>query len=270
MKVFNANFDKIAPPTKRTFSVVSVGQVRYDLIGDATTIRPRGRVDYSLYFVENGVVYFDKEAKVQKGQMFLYNAYTPQYYAIYAQEKTSYYYLHFNGSDLGGVLSSLGVTEKTVFNVRGEAVKAIFTKLLSVYGLSDPLSQLKSERYVNELISVIVEGFNKAEKKGGGVFIVTDYMEHNYGAPYSAEKFAKMLNVSVSGFNHLFKSETGVPPKEYYIKIRLKAAEQLLKYTDKPISKVAKSVGYDNEVYFYRLFVKNYGVSPSDFRRNNS
>ena len=267
MKVFNANCDKIAAPTKRTFSVVSVGQVRYDIIGDATTIRPRGRHDYSLYFVENGALYFNKEIKVCKNQMFLYNAYTPQYYAMYAQDKTSYYYLHFSGADLQAVLSDLGVFEKTVFSVSGEAVKNIYKKLLSVYGLSDSLSCLKSERYVNELLSVIVENFGQTSTKSGGVFIVTDYMEHNYGAPYSAVKFAKMLNASVSGFNHTFKNETGVPPKEYYIKIRLKAAEQLLKYTDKPVKWVAKSVGYDNEVYFYRLFVKKYGVSPSEFRK---
>ena len=47
-----------------------MGQVRYDVIGDATTIRPNGRHDYSLYFVENGVVYFDKKTKVEKNQVF--------------------------------------------------------------------------------------------------------------------------------------------------------------------------------------------------------
>ena len=269
MKVYNDKGDKIAKPTKRTFSVVSVGQVRYDVAGDATTIRPHGRHDFSLYFVENGVLYFDKEIKVEKNQMFLYDAFTPQYYAMYAQDKTSYYYLHFNGADLKTVLRELGISEKTVFSVRGEAVKAIFLKLLSVYGLADALSVLKSERYVNELISVLAESFGEVKKKPNNLFIVTDYMEHNYGAPYSAVKFAKMLNVSVSGFNHAFKAETGVSPKEYYIKIRLKAAEQLLKYTDKPIKWVAKSVGYDNEVYFYRLFVKNYGVSPREYRAKN-
>lgn len=65
MKIYNDKHDKIAKPTKRTFSVVSVGQVRYDVIGDATTIRLNGRHDYSLYFVENGVVYFDKITKVE-------------------------------------------------------------------------------------------------------------------------------------------------------------------------------------------------------------
>ena len=99
MKVYDDKGDKIAKPTKRTFSVVSVGQVRYDVLGDATTIRPHGRHDYSLYFVENGALYFDKEVKVEKNRMFLYDAYTPQYYAMYAQDKTSYYYLHFNGAD---------------------------------------------------------------------------------------------------------------------------------------------------------------------------
>ena len=89
--------------------------------------------------------------------MFLYDAYRPQYYAMYAQDKTSYYYLHFIGADLEAVLRELGVLEKTVFSVRGEAVKAIFLKLLSVYGATDPLSVLKSERYVNELISALAE-----------------------------------------------------------------------------------------------------------------
>lgn len=269
MKIYNDKHDKIAKPTKRTFSVVSVGQVRYDVIGDATTIRPNGRHDYSLYFVENGVVYFDKKTKVEKNQVFLYDAFTPQYYEMFAQDNFSYYYLHFTGADLKTVLRELNIIEKTVYNVRGEAIKALFLKLLSIYGLNDAFSVLKSERYVNELVSVIAESFEDDKRKATNLFIVTDYMEHNYGAPYSAAKFAKMLNVSVSGFNHLFKKELGVAPKEYYIKIRLKAAEQLLKYTDKPVKRVAKSVGYDNEVYFYRLFVKKYGVSPREYRKRN-
>ena len=269
MKIYNDKYDKIAKTTKRTFSVVSVGQVRYDVIGDATTIRPNGRHDYSLYFVENGVVYFDKKTKVEKNQVFLYDAFTPQYYEMYAQDNFSYYYLHFIGADLENVLRELNIIEKTVYNVHGEAIKALFLKLLSIYGSDDPLSVLKSERYINELISGIAESFGEDEKKVNNLFIVTDYMEHNYSAPYSAVKFAKMLNVSVSGFNHTFKNELGVAPKEYYIKIRLKEAEQLLKYTDKSVKWVAKSVGYDNEVHFYRLFVKNYGVSPREYRKRN-
>lgn len=269
MKIYNDKNDKIAKPTKRTFSVVSVGQVRYDVIGDATTVRPYGRRDYSLYFVENGVLYFDKNTKVEKNQMFLYDAFTPQYYEMYAKDKTSYYYLHFNGADLGNVLSELGVIEKRVYSVQGEAVYPIFLKLLSVYGSDEPLSVLKSERYVNELVARLAEGFGEDKKSTNNLFIVTDYMEHNYGAPYSAVKFAKMLNVSVSGFNHAFKNESGVSPKGYYIKIRLKAAENLLKYTDKSIKQIAESVGYDNEVYFYRLFVKNYGISPREYRKRN-
>lgn len=48
-------------------------------------------------------------------------------------------------------------------------------------------------------------------------------------------------------------------------------AQNLLETTDYNISEVAAAVGYDNALYFSRLFRKHIGVSPSEYRkkRNN-
>ena len=58
----------------------------------------------------------------------------------------------------------------------------------------------------------------------------------------------------------------GVSPQQYLIDLRLRNARDLLISTDLSISEVARSVGYDDPLYFSRLYRKHYGLSPRESR----
>ncbi len=67
-----------------------------------------------------------------------------------------------------------------------------------------------------------------------------------------------------------FKKEVGVSPLEYMTNLRMKSAEMLLtamwanEYT---VSEIARMCGYDDALYFSRVFKKHYGCSPSTFAK---
>ena len=46
-------------------------------------------------------------------------------------------------------------------------------------------------------------------------------------------------------------------------------AKLLLQSTRTPIAKIASHVGYDDQMYFSRVFRKRVGTSPSEFRRSS-
>ena len=59
-------------------------------------------------------------------------------------------------------------------------------------------------------------------------------------------------------------------PMQYIISIRIANAQGLLEATDYSINEIARIVGYDNPLYFSRLFHKQKGLSPSQFRKSIS
>jgi AraC-like DNA-binding protein/mannose-6-phosphate isomerase-like protein (cupin superfamily) len=76
---------------------------------------------------------------------------------------------------------------------------------------------------------------------------------------------ASELGMSYSTFRRIFKKETGLPPGEYFIAMKMNRAKQLL-MTDKTIQEVADQLGFESVYYFSRLFKARTGASPSAFR----
>ena len=54
----------------------------------------------------------------------------------------------------------------------------------------------------------------------------------------------------------------------YVQKIRLEKAEHLLTTSPKSVEEIADIVGYHNKGYFYKIFQKRYGMTPSQYRKS--
>ena len=69
----------------------------------------------------------------------------------------------------------------------------------------------------------------------------------------------------------LFKKEMGQTPLGYLTRLRMKKAELMLTSNwsrDYSVGEIAQLCGYENALYFSRLFHQTYGRSPSDYRLN--
>ena len=93
------------------------------------------------------------------------------------------------------------------------------------------------------------------------------YFHNNYNKPISIEEHAHRHGMSVSWFIRNFKEYTGTTPAQYILSLRISNAQSLLESTSYNVTEIANIVGYDNPLYFSRLFKKQCGVSPSEFRR---
>ena len=73
--------------------------------------------------------------------------------------------------------------------------------------------------------------------------------------------------MSVSYFLKKFKEVTTKSPMQYILSIRINNAVSLLESTDYNVTEISTIIGYDNPLYFSRIFKKQKGVSPSDYRK---
>ena len=107
-------------------------------------------------------------------------------------------------------------------------------------------SDLESQ-FVNKIIELLDKNIDKSE--------------------YGLEQLSSDLCMSYITAYRKIKSLTGLTPGEFIRNFRLKRAAQLLRSTTKPVTEVAMLVGFSTGSNFTRCFQKEYGMPPSDYRK---
>lgn len=92
------------------------------------------------------------------------------------------------------------------------------------------------------------------------------YIKLHYMNSLTLGELAEQHAMSANRFSYLFHKYTGLRPIDYVVNYRLERACELLKAGNFPIREIADRVGYDNPLYFSRLFKKKFGVSPSAYK----
>ena len=83
------------------------------------------------------------------------------------------------------------------------------------------------------------------------------------------ETYAALCGFDIYRFTHEFSALYGVSPLQYRISIRLRHASEYLKGTALSVRDIAELCGYDDPLYFSRIFAKRFGISPREFRKEN-
>ncbi|MCI7758793.1 MAG: AraC family transcriptional regulator, partial [[Eubacterium] saphenum] len=99
------------------------------------------------------------------------------------------------------------------------------------------------------------------------VELAMHYFRENYRSEINVEDYALSRGMSASNFYRVFKQISGSTPLQFILKLRLSNAQNLLENSNLTIAEIASAVGYENPLYFSRLFNKHIGVSPSEYRK---
>lgn len=79
------------------------------------------------------------------------------------------------------------------------------------------------------------------------------------------EQYAKLCYMSLSSFNREFKKKFNDSPKNYILLKRIEKAKELLSFTNMSVKEIAFEVGFNDPLYFTRIFKKKTGMSPTNF-----
>ena len=96
------------------------------------------------------------------------------------------------------------------------------------------------------------------------------YIQRNYQKNLSQEFLSSLFYINRSYLSTLFKKRTGKKFVDYLNQIRISKSIELLTNTDKKMYQIARLVGYDNTKYFFRIFKKQIGITPEEYRTIHS
>ena len=95
-----------------------------------------------------------------------------------------------------------------------------------------------------------------------------NYIEDNYSDRELIEKLPAVAGLERSYFAKKFKRVTGMTPADYIGRTRLKKANELLLFTELPVSEISENVGFDTPNYFISRYHEQYGKTPLGMRNS--
>lgn len=105
------------------------------------------------------------------------------------------------------------------------------------------------------------------EQEERTIMNITRYLQEHLSEEISLSVLAEEFHLSTQYISQLFKSEIGVNFLAYLTNIRMEKAKNLLLTTSLPITEVAEQSGYGDYRVFTKVFRKNEGITPSQYRR---
>ena len=94
------------------------------------------------------------------------------------------------------------------------------------------------------------------------------WLHKNFANNFHFDELARRIGMSPRNFARRFKQATGETPLTYLHKLRIAESKRLLEQDYTTIQEIARNVGYDDLIFFRRLFRRYAGVSPQAYRQN--
>ena len=256
--------------------VGSCGTYRLKTRPKLPTYWQKGRRDYQILYVANGKTHFwfdGREEIVSTGHMVLYKPEEIQKYVYYLEDNPEVFWIHFTGSDVKSILAYHGISldEHVFYCGVLPDYKALFRKIIQElqlcrYGYEDYIASLFND------ILLLVDRQQHEQKKATGnvqeqIERAAAYFNENYNTKISIDDYAESLHISTNWFIHNFKQYAGMSPAQYILSLRMVNAQSLLERTTYNIKEISEIVGYENPLYFSRVFKKEIGKSPAQYRK---
>jgi AraC family transcriptional regulator, arabinose operon regulatory protein len=106
----------------------------------------------------------------------------------------------------------------------------------------------------------------KMQDSGDRVLRTITWMREHLEESVTLKKLASVAGISVPHYCALFKEQTGISPMQYFTRMRMRWAAELLDRTTDTVTEISLRLNYENPYHFSRVFRNVQGVSPRAYR----
>ena len=216
---------------------------------------------------------------VGKGDRIFCDKYAPHSYGAYDEDPWSILWVHFSGQFTEYFASQLNIKDSCGIESIGYQPKVVeyLEKIVQSFNPGNNiLNLLQSAAYLQLVLCHILmeKRFSKENAQSTNSYVdkVISYMKENIDKNFSLDELAFVAGLSKYHFTRCFKKATDYSPSEYFYRLKIQKACELLNNTEFSINEISTMLSYNNQYYFSRQFKEITGYPPSKFRDliNNS
>lgn len=191
-------------------------------------------------------------------------------YEIQALETLSFFYVTFSGSFSNNLLEK-AVKKGNFYHT--EIFTKIKEQLTIICSLISKPSMKQTELSI-AIFSLLMYLSNTIKQEHTPLYppLISSaiaIMEEEYTYLYGIEELADKLETSKHHLIRLFTKSVGYSPLKYLTSIKLKNAKKQLIHTNLPLELIAISCGFSSGNYFSKVFKKEFGLSPTQYREQH-
>ncbi len=186
------------------------------------------------------------------------------------------HWAHFIGEQVPNYLKLIGASKNAPVVQVGQRLRliALFRDMIDTleagYSLQHLLQAASGFRQILSSMA-LARMYSKPEEVGDlNVEGVITFMREALHGFLSLGEIAGQAHMSPSHFSRKFKAKTGYAPVEYFHRLKMQRACELLDTTHHSVGEVGDQLGYEDPYYFSRIFKKLVGRSPRTYRKMRS
>jgi len=279
------------PPHYKIYRIpedIILQQLRHPLLADLMVTRAgyfpqaaghhvvRETIDeYIVIYCVEGSGWLRSEGElwpIHPGELLVVFPGTAHAYGADKSTPWSIYWAHFRGGQVPHFLQLANISLHRPVTSIGERLQiiALFNQILttlrsgySSYHLMNVSAYL---RQILSNIAFLTTYTPPARSKDLNVEQIINFMLKNIAAQCSLADFSTEACMSPSHFSRKFREKTGYSPIDYFIRLKIQRACELLETTNLKIREISRRLGYKDQYYFSRIFKKIIGISPNRYR----
>ncbi len=257
-----------------SLSVYNVGRQKCD---PGYTWGPGVRDHYLIHYIKSGSGVYEtggRRFELSQGDLFLAYPDTEIRYRASDEDPWTYEWVGFSGSDAPSLLQHTDLTAESpvLMNLPyGQDFQQQLSRINDAFGNSlTSALQMTGELYL--LLAILIDHASPSSGTAGApehenVRRAVEYITTRYSYSITVEDIADYIGVSRSTLFRQFRKVEQLSPKEYLDRYRIQRSAHLLETTGLTIESVAQSVGYDNGLYFSKVFRRYMNETPSGYRK---
>lgn len=235
-----------------------------------------GYSGYLLQYTLDGTGMFESDGKtyvLSPGNAFFITFPDRSRYYLSDNDTWKYFYIHFGGEMGNYFFQRIQALAGKTFSIANKSQAILlFLEEFQAVKAGKKYERYDSGIFLYQFLTLLLRELETPLKstKNACVEDAVKWIQKNYKYQIGLSKMCQELDVSLPHLTRQFHLQTGISPIKYLTSLRLEHAISLLLNTSMGLEAIAVECGYSNSNYFSKVFRKNMGISPAQYRNQHN